>query len=318
MLFLHFQVQIFLIVGIVLFLVAGIGSCHYISSEFTEVDNCKSKYDANNQNGKSFQCFKRYIAEPYFEKYESLVDSYFQDFLAREVPLGLCEVLRDIIQPGPRLSILHRYLVGEGSHRRLSTSIQFDINQDSISELPDHYCEAIIIEKLPSGVFADPFELQDLLHRGVFTEASVFGDTNLELPSIQSNRSLVEIHMDIGSNALSGKKNGMEINIELPLHARYPPLGENGFSIVEFGQPELFTHCTVEGKSHNQSCIFIATDSTDKSGSDGVVWEVPCGKREHTEAVSYVTFISATVSALLIILTSIYHSNIGCNSMKQS
>lgn len=131
-----------------------------------QVDNCKSKYDANNRNGKSFHCFKRYIAEPYFEKYDSLVDSYFQDFLAREVPLGLCEVLQDIIKPAPRLSILHRYLIGEGSHRRLSTSIQFDIHQDSISELPDHYCEAIIIEKLPSGVFADPFELQDLLQRG--------------------------------------------------------------------------------------------------------------------------------------------------------
>lgn len=53
-------------------------------------------------------------------------------------------------------------------------------------------------------------------------QASVFGDTNLESPSIQSNRSLVEIHMDVGSNALSASKNELEINIELPIHARYP------------------------------------------------------------------------------------------------
>lgn len=53
-------------------------------------------------------------------------------------------------------------------------------------------------------------------------EASAFGDTNLELPSIQSNRSLVEIHMDIGSNALTGSKHGLEISVELPIHARYP------------------------------------------------------------------------------------------------
>lgn len=66
----------------------------------------------------------------------------------------------------PKLSILHRRLIGEGSHRRLSTSIRFDICQESVSKLPDHYCEAIIVEKLPAGVFADPFELQDLLHRG--------------------------------------------------------------------------------------------------------------------------------------------------------
>lgn len=75
-------------------------------------------------------------------------------------------MLQDKIDHAPRLSLLQRRLIGEGSHRRLSTSVRFDINQESVSQLPDHYCEAIIIEKMPSGVFADPFELQDLLHRG--------------------------------------------------------------------------------------------------------------------------------------------------------
>ena len=114
----------------------------------------------------SASSFQGYISEPYFEKYGSLHDSYFQDFLAHEVPLGLCEVFQNKINSAPKLSILHRRLIGEGSHRRLSTSIQFEIYQESVSNLPDHYCEAIIIEKLPSGVFADPFELQDLLNRG--------------------------------------------------------------------------------------------------------------------------------------------------------
>lgn len=109
--------------------------------------------------------FQRYITEPYFEKYDSLLDSDFQEFLAHEVPLDLCEVLQGKIDHAPRLSLLQRHLIGEGSHRRLSTSVRFDINQESVSKLPDHYCEAIIIEKMPSGVFADPFELQDLLHR---------------------------------------------------------------------------------------------------------------------------------------------------------
>ena len=50
----------------------------------------------------------------------------------------------------------------------------------------------------------------------MFNDVSVFGDTNLEFPSFLSNRSVVEIHMDVGH------KNELDINIELPLHTRYP------------------------------------------------------------------------------------------------
>lgn len=55
----------------------------------------------------------------------------------------------------------------------------------------------------------------------MFKDVAVFGDTNLELPSFRSNRSVVEVHMNAGSNILSGQNNGLEINIQLPLHARY-------------------------------------------------------------------------------------------------
>lgn len=51
-----------------------------------------------------------------------------------------------------------------------------------------------------------------------FLDAAVFGDSNLELPSAMSNRSIVEIHMDIRNNLLEN----YETVIQLPLHARYP------------------------------------------------------------------------------------------------
>ena len=53
-------------------------------------------------------------------------------------------------------------------------------------------------------------------------DAAVFGDTNLELPSVHSNRSLVEVHTDVDLNTFSRHKDGLEINIDLPLHIRYP------------------------------------------------------------------------------------------------
>ncbi|KAF3612373.1 putative protein vip1-like, partial [Capsicum annuum] len=107
--------------------------------------------------------------------------------------------------------------------------------------------EVIIVERLPSGVFADPFELQHLVQRGVFTDATVFGDTNLELPSFLSNRSLVEVHLEVNSNLTTQWKHELELNMELPLHSRYQPLG-HGFSRVEFASPDLFLRCNVEGK----------------------------------------------------------------------
>lgn len=293
--FILLQVQIYLTFGTILILLANSGSCKDVSGSPA-----------------------LYITKPYFDKYDSLLDLYFQEFLAHEVPLGLCEVLQDKIDPAPRLSILHRQLIGEGSHRRLSTSIRLDINQESISELPDHYCEAIIIEKMPSGVFADPFELQDLLHRGAYKEVSVFGDTNLESPSIQSNRSLVEIHMDVGRNALLGSKNGQEISIEFPIHARYPPLGERGYSRIEFVLPDLFTRCSIEDESHRESCMFMSTVSTTKALGDGIEWEVPSGKKKHAASVSFFTFISTILSAVSIILVSICHSNFETDDKKQS
>lgn len=56
----------------------------------------------------------------------------------------------------------------------------------------------------------------------VYGNIAVFGDTNLELPSFLSNRSAVEVHMDVGHDLLLGPSKESTINLELPLHARYP------------------------------------------------------------------------------------------------
>ena len=53
----------------------------------------------------------------------------------------------------------------------------------------------------------------------MFSAAAVFGDTNLELPSALSNRSIVEVHMDIGSHITLKSSESV---VQVPLHARYP------------------------------------------------------------------------------------------------
>ena len=213
--------------------------------------------NAKNSDSSSFSISK-YIMKSYYERYEQLDDSYYQDFIAQELPFGLCDIQPDNPNLVPRLIILNRKLIGEGSHRRLSSSIRISIQPRSITKTSHSNCGVILTERLPAGVFADPFELQHLLQRGgncafvsfyeykelfnsciqgciivsldhlpgvnlfdaVFNDIAVFGDTNLESPSFLSNRAVVEVHMDVNLG-ISRDKSLVDIKFELPLHARY-------------------------------------------------------------------------------------------------
>ncbi|XVF13662.1 hypothetical protein REPUB_Repub08aG0227200 [Reevesia pubescens] len=257
--------------------------------------------------------------ESYFNKYENLNDSSFDDFMAHELSSSLCEVFPDNQNLDVRLSVLQLSLVGEGSHRHLSSSLRLQIEAESNPKLPDHFCQVIIIQRLPLGVFADPFELQHLHKRKVFTNVAVFGDPNLELPSFRSNRSVVEVHMDAGPNIFSGQNNGLEINIQLPLHARYQPLDDSGYSIVEIGEPDALMSCSIEEKQHIQSCLFMSPNVSAKSGIAAVAWRIPSGMKAHAGVVSVVTFVTAFLATLSIVLTSIFCSGTKVSqNLKQS
>ncbi|KAI7743028.1 hypothetical protein M8C21_032693 [Ambrosia artemisiifolia] len=283
-----FHVLLHLRFGIVLSLLAGITYCKPATASFSELFGSH-----------------RYLTEAYFQKHDTLIDRLFQDFLSSELSHVTCGKQNLM----PKLSVMQRKLIGEGSHRRLTSSVKIEIEPEVISKLPSLLCEAIVIERLPSGVFADPFELEHLTGRGVFSGASAFGDTDLELPTVRANRSVVEVHVDLSPNSLSGNKNSWELNIEIPLHARYAPLGKNGYTKVEFESPNLFVHCIVEGYQPNQSCILSSTNEGVKTSSPAIVWEVPSGIVEHTKIVSVVTFIAAVVGALSIFMACILYSD---------
>ncbi|CAM0949135.1 unnamed protein product [Alopecurus aequalis] len=210
----------------------------------------------------------------------------------------LCKGLADDLDV-PALSELHQQLVGEGSHRRLVYSMKFGSCKDAMVKFLDGYnANLVIIEKLPSGVFADPFELQHFVERKVFLDVAVFGDTNLELPSALSNRSAVEIHFDLKL------RTSMDCNIvvELPLHARYPPLDASGYAMVEFGSPDLLLRYRKKD-THPDSCLWVLKD-LDAAPVEKAAWRIPCGDEAHTGSVSSLTFISALVCSMTIVLAA--------------
>lgn len=105
------------------------------------------------------------MAKSYFNKHDNLVDSKFEDFIEHDILSGACVSLQGNVEFSPKLSALHGKLIGEGSHRRLSSTLRLRMSSESISR-PPKSCEVIIVERLPSGVFADSFELQHLVQRG--------------------------------------------------------------------------------------------------------------------------------------------------------
>lgn len=97
------------------------------------------------------------------------------------------------------------------------------------------------------------------------------------------------------------------------------PLDESGYSQVEFGDPDLFLHCCIEGKLQNQSCLFIPTSENAERKTGRAVWRIPSGIKSHGGFVSVVTFVSAFISTILIVLTSFFCSDFKtCNKLKCS
>ncbi|CAH2046154.1 unnamed protein product [Thlaspi arvense] len=246
----------------------------------------------------SFCISDQYIMRSYFTARTSLNDSEFRDFLL----LQECSDENPSKDPNvvPAVSLLQqREITGEGSHRHLLTSIKL-LLRHSQSQLH----ELVIVERLPLGVFADPFELQNLQQRKAFSDVSVFGDTNLELPSFRSNRSVVEIHVGISSRDHEDE-NG-EISVKLPLHARYQSLEESGYSRVEFGEPDLFLCSShVPNQGHEERRCSVLSIGGSKTETRSVVWEIPAGIKNHTEYVSVLTFVAAVLSAFSILVASV-------------
>ncbi|CAG7873106.1 unnamed protein product [Brassica rapa] len=242
----------------------------------------------------------QYIMQSYFTTQSSLNESEFRNFLRLQQCSENIPYEKDV----PAVATLqHREVTGEGSHRHLLTTIKL-LRQSHLHEL-------VIVERLPLGVFADPFELQSLQQRRAFSDVSVFGDTDLEQPSFRSNRSVVEIHVEINGNG--------EISVKLPLHARYQPIGESGYSRVEFGEPDLFL-CSrhVPDQEHEQRRCLVLSVGRSKTQTRSVVWEIPAGIRSHTEYVSVVTFVAAVLSAFSILVASVLSSKVeSCKNTKE-
>ncbi|CAL4904921.1 unnamed protein product [Urochloa decumbens] len=243
-------------------------------------------------------CSRTYIGDAYADAFTDQLAEH-RGLVGMSDSGELCKGLTDDVEV-PTLSELHWQLVGEGSHRRLVYSMKFGACQDAmINFLGGYDAHLVIIEKLPNGVFADPYELQHFVERKVFLDVAVFGDTNLELPSVLSNRSAVEIHFDLRPSTLSNSN----LVVDLPLHARYPPLNASGYTTIEFGSPDLFLRYRKK-EIHSSSCLWVLKN-LEAAPAEKAAWRIPCGNEAHIGFVSSITFLSAVVCSMSIVLATL-------------
>lgn len=101
----------------------------------------------------------QYIMQSYFTTHTSLNDSEFRNFLLLQQCSDKIPSEDDPNIESANSLLQHRNIIGEGSHRNLLTSIKLPVQSQS------QLYELVIVERLPLGVFADPFELQSLQQR---------------------------------------------------------------------------------------------------------------------------------------------------------
>eukprot|EP01018_Ginkgo_biloba_P021669 Gb_37347 [translate_table: standard] len=221
---------------------------------------------------------------------------------------------------GLKMIDLHRKLNGKGAHRQLSSIMKFNFQWNHSHESDAPFCEIVMMQRLQPGIFADPFELQHLVHRGALNAAYVYGDVNLELPSHHSHQSIVEVHaaINVDSTLWSQKNIEVELKIDLPLHARYPPLSMESYSMVAISIPHVLLHCeygnqmvSVEAsgyvqKQGNKTWSWITWGNSTSHLSAVLEWRIPAGNQLHAKFVSIFTAFSALVSIMAIFIASLY------------
>jgi GPI mannosyltransferase 1 subunit X len=73
--------------------------------------------------------------------------------------------------------------------------------------------------------------------------------------------------------------------------------------MVEFGSPDLLLRYQKKN-IHSDSCLWTLKN-LDLPSVEKAAWRIPCGDEAHTGLVSGITFLSALVSSVSIILAAL-------------
>ncbi|XP_059141579.1 phosphatidylinositol-glycan biosynthesis class X protein-like [Physella acuta] len=154
---------------------------------------------------------------------------------------------------------MHWNLLGHGFHRELITTITIP---DDIRTLHSNKgCSILLLQSLPPGVYADPFQLSSLVQFGG-PKVLFNNDVNIEAPEYLSKTVELYIFLQVSDYKFYQSSKNTVINISLPIHARYhkpTAMKEVTHSPITLLHPGLYSNCSQLDPNHAISapCSFL-------------------------------------------------------------
>ncbi|XP_021571315.1 phosphatidylinositol-glycan biosynthesis class X protein [Carlito syrichta] len=220
-------------------------------------------------------------------------------FLAAPSDAGLRATCSEII--------LKQEVLKDGFHRDLSIKVKFG---ESIEDLQT--CRLLIKQRIPTGLFVDPYELASLRERNITEAVMVSENFNIEAPNYLSKESEVLIYARQDSQCSDC------FQAFLPVHYRYHrPHSKDGETFVVVNNPDLLMYCDQEFPILTCWAQEEVTTPCDLKNSDICQWknmkyksvfknvtlQIPVGLTIHTSLVCSVTLLITILCSTWVLVT---------------
>lgn len=181
-------------------------------------------------------------------------------------------------------------------------------------------CNITILQPLPAGLYADPYELDASKSFPVnqmkcplqVSAFKLYGSVDVEKIESACSQTLLSVSakLEIATEMLQRQGNKADVRVSIPVHARYPAPAEkrrDGLmsSLVGFYHyhnikpPLLYAECT-----QVSSLIPCFTSfAIQQHAVEQLKWKVPAGGVWHTQAVQFVTASIAILGSASLIRT---------------
>lgn len=185
-----------------------------------------------------------------------------------------------------------------------------------------------VLQLLPAGLYADPYELQNLvtttMQRGdskLLSSFKVFGLIDVEKIETECSQTVLSIsaHYAACQTDDASCTAHMQMELTVPLHARYPAPQTfhapgfkaflwSGLHHYNITRPLFLVEDASESGAATPRCYSTPAQQISSSGQQFVYWTIPTGGMWHMQLVEIVTVLTA-VCSLCILLKAIFQDS---------
>jgi phosphatidylinositol glycan class X len=225
--------------------------------------------------------------------------------------------VRSALSPSPTCQLI-RTCLRSGFHRDIESNVTVTFAKQLPPEVE---CEVLLKEYLPTGLFVDLYQTENL-HQ--FGGPKVYSpvDIDVELPEFMSQNHTLHVYNAMTRHATNNLQ--LQANLSLPIHVRYHrPSSEHDYAQAVLPTPDVFVRCRmskywVDLLSHLVVVAEPCSDNTSADcawiqltciGAESLTFEVPVGKLAHKILVVIVTTLVTLTGMAFLIYIMIRHPN---------